>query len=81
MKLAVTNIYFQTKEEQRVTYKSRGRYTQVDYIQVKTRNLKEIRDCKVILGESVARQHRVVIAKMVLQVHKKSSVRTELKVK
>ena len=37
--------YFQKKEEQRVTYKSGGGHTQVDYILVKRRNLKEIIDC------------------------------------
>ena len=37
MKLAVTNTYFQKKEEQRVTYKSGGGYTLVDCILLKRR--------------------------------------------
>ena len=58
--MAVVNTYFMKKEEHRITYKSGGRCTQVDYVLCRRCNLKEVRDCKVIAGESVARQHRVV---------------------
>jgi len=51
------------------------------FILVKKKNFKEIRNCRVILEESVARQHKVVIAKKVLQVQRKSVVKTEPKVK
>ncbi|KAI5085399.1 hypothetical protein C0J45_22987 [Silurus meridionalis] len=34
-------------------------------------NLKEIRDCKVLAGDSVARQHRMVVCRMVLEAKKK----------
>ena len=47
----------------------------------KKEDLKEIRDCKVLTGESVARQHGVVITKMVLQVQRKRGLRTELDIK
>ena len=50
-------------------------------IRVKRKNIKEIRDCKVILGESVARQQVMVIAKMVLKVQRKRGVITESKIK
>ncbi|KAK3539760.1 hypothetical protein QTP70_013192 [Hemibagrus guttatus] len=33
MDMAVVNTYFQKREEHRVTYKSRGRSTQVDYVE------------------------------------------------
>ncbi|KAK3547170.1 hypothetical protein QTP86_015642 [Hemibagrus guttatus] len=61
MDMAVVNTYFQKREEHRVTYKSGGRGTQVDYILCRKDNLKEISDCKVVVGESVARQHRMVV--------------------
>ncbi|MGL4897557.1 MAG: hypothetical protein ACRC31_03910, partial [Cetobacterium sp.] len=32
MEMAVVNTYFQKREEHRITYKSGGRRTQVDYI-------------------------------------------------
>ncbi|KAK3532715.1 hypothetical protein QTP86_028084, partial [Hemibagrus guttatus] len=43
MDMAVVNTYFQKREEHRVTYKSGGRSTQVDYILCRRVNLKEIR--------------------------------------
>ncbi|XP_065668148.1 uncharacterized protein LOC136088371 [Hydra vulgaris] len=41
IKMAEFNTYFKKKEEHRMTYKSGGRGTQVDYILCKRRNLKE----------------------------------------
>ncbi|KAK3548456.1 hypothetical protein QTP70_013155 [Hemibagrus guttatus] len=63
MDKSVVNTYFQKREEHRVTYKSGGRSTQVDYILCRRGNLKEISNCKVVVGESVARQHRMPSAK------------------
>ncbi|KAK3522940.1 hypothetical protein QTP86_009709 [Hemibagrus guttatus] len=48
MDMGVVNTYFQKREEHRVTYKSGGRRTQVDYILCRRGNLKEISDCKVV---------------------------------
>ncbi|KAK3574132.1 hypothetical protein QTP86_003419 [Hemibagrus guttatus] len=73
MDMGVVNTYFQKREEHRVTYKSGGRRTQVDYILCRRGNLKEISDCKVVVGESVARQHRMVVCRMTLMVCKKKS--------
>ncbi|KAK3525653.1 hypothetical protein QTP70_002564 [Hemibagrus guttatus] len=64
MDMAVVNTYFQKREKHRVTYKSGGRSTQVDYILCRRGNLKEISDCKVVVGESVARQYRMVVCRM-----------------
>ncbi|XP_061692833.1 uncharacterized protein LOC133509626 [Syngnathoides biaculeatus] len=71
MDMAVVNIYFQKWEEQIVTYKSGGRSTQVDYILCRRCSLKEITDCKVVVGESVARQRRMVVCSMTLVVGRK----------
>ncbi|KAK3564446.1 hypothetical protein QTP86_020385 [Hemibagrus guttatus] len=81
MDMAVVNTYFQKREEHRVTYKSGGRRTQVDYILCIRGNLKEISDCKVVVGESVARQHRVVVCRMTLMVCKKKRSKIEKKTK
>ncbi|KAK3524337.1 hypothetical protein QTP70_027959 [Hemibagrus guttatus] len=80
MDMAVVNTYFQKREEHRVTYKSGGRRTQVDYILCRRGNLKEISDCKVVVGESVARQHRMVVCRMTLMVCKKKK-RSEIEKK
>ena len=53
MDLAIVNTYFKKKDEHRVTYKSGGKSTQVDYVMCRRRNLKEMCDCKVILNECV----------------------------
>ena len=66
MEMAVLNTYFGKKEEHKVTYKSGGRSTQVDYMMCRRCNLKEIGDCKVVAGDDVARQHRMVVCKMTL---------------
>ena len=71
MDLAIVNTYFKKKDEHRVTYKSGGKSTQVDYVMCRRRNLKEMCNCKVILNEWVAKQHRMVVCKMVLMVKKK----------
>ncbi|KAK3526333.1 hypothetical protein QTP70_024287, partial [Hemibagrus guttatus] len=79
MDMAVVNTYFQKREEHRVTYKSGGRRTQVDYILCRRGNLKEISDCKVVVGESVARQHRMVVCRMTLMVCKTKRSKIEKK--
>ncbi|KAK3562619.1 hypothetical protein QTP86_003353 [Hemibagrus guttatus] len=81
MDMGVVNTYFQKREEHRVTYKSGGRSTQVDYILCRRGNLKEISDCKVVVGESVARQHRLVVCRMTLMVCKKKRSEIEKKTK
>ena len=53
MYLAIVNTYFKNKDEHRVTYKSGGKSTQVDYVMCRMRNLKEMCDCKVIVNECV----------------------------
>ena len=60
MEMAVVNTYFKKREEHRVTYKSGGRSTQVDYIMCRRAYLKEIGDCKVIAGD-IERGPRTVI--------------------
>ncbi|KAK3525625.1 hypothetical protein QTP70_001448 [Hemibagrus guttatus] len=81
MDMGVVNTYFQKREEHRVTYKSGDRRTQVDYILCRRGNLKEISDCKVVVGESVARQHRMVVCRMTLMVCKTKRSKIEKKTK
>ncbi|KAK3522749.1 hypothetical protein QTP86_032027, partial [Hemibagrus guttatus] len=69
MDVAVVNTYFQ-KREHRVTYKSGGRRTQVDYILCR----RDCSDCKVVVGESVARQHRMVVCRMTFCKKKRSKI-------
>ena len=79
--ITVVNKYFRKKEEGRVTYKSGGRCSQIDHVLRRRRNLKEIGYCKVIAGESVAKQHRVVGSRMCLEAKKRKRVRAEPEIK
>ncbi|RXN38888.1 Retrovirus-related Pol poly LINE-1 [Labeo rohita] len=81
MEMAVVNTFFQKRQEHRVTYKSGGRSTQVDYILCRRCNLKEISDCKVLVGESVARQHRMMVCKITLVVRKVKRTKAEQRTK
>ena len=81
MDLAIVNTYFKKKDEHRVTYKSGGKSTQVDYVMCRRRNLKEMCDCKVILNECVAKQHCMVVCKMVLMVKKKKAEKVKPKIR
>ena len=59
MDWAIVNTYFKKKDEHRVTYKSGGKSTHVDYVMCRRRNLKEMCECKVVLNECVAKLHRM----------------------
>ena len=81
MDLEIVNTYFKKKDEHRVTYKNGGKSTQVDYVMCRRRNVKEMCDCKVILNECVAKQHRMVVCKMVLMVKKKKAEKVKPKIR
>ena len=66
-KLAITNTYFVKKPAHRVTYSSGGRSLQVDYIMVRRRRMKEVVDTKVVVGASVAKQHRIVVSALIIR--------------
>ena len=80
MDLAIVNIYFKKKDEHRVTYKSGGKSTQVDYVMCRRRNLEEMCDCKIMVNECVAKQHRMVVCKMALMVKKKKAEKVKPKI-
>ena len=73
MDLAIVNTYFKKKDKHRVTCKSGGKSTQVNYVMCRWRNLKKMCDCKVIVNECIAKQHRMVVCKMALMVKKKKA--------
>ena len=64
--MAVVNI-FEKKREHLVTYKSGGRYTQVDYILYRRSELTEVKNCKVIPRDHVTPQHRLLCVDLKLK--------------
>ena len=73
-KMAILNTYFHKMDEHKVTYKSGGRSTQIDYLLCRREALKEVTDCKVIVSECVAKQHRLVVCKSKMVVQAKRTV-------
>ena len=61
MELAITNIYYVKKPAHIVTYNSGGRSSRLDYVMMRRRRIMEVLDTKVIVGENVAKQHRIVV--------------------
>ena len=61
--------------------KSGGKSTQVDYVMCRRRNLKEMCNCKVIVNECVAKQHRMVVCKLAFMVKKKKAEKVKLKIR
>ena len=81
MEMAVVNTYFKKWEEHRVTYKSGGRNTQVDYIICRRAYLKEIGDCNVIAGDNVAKLHRLLVCRITLEIKKRKITKAEPRIK
>ena len=66
MELTITNTYFVKKPAHKVTYNSGGRSSQVVYIMVRKRRIKEVEDTKIIVGESVAKRYRIVVSAIII---------------
>ena len=66
MELAITSTYFVEKPAHGVVYSSGRRSSQVDCVMVTRRRIKEVVDTKVIVGESVAKQDRIVVSAIII---------------
>jgi len=60
--LTLINTMFKKQQKHLITYSSGGRNTQIDYILCSNEMKKMLKDCKIILGESVVSQHRLLVA-------------------
>ncbi|XP_047494090.1 uncharacterized protein LOC125042493 [Penaeus chinensis] len=58
--MAVVNTFYQKRDEHLITYKSGQHSTQIDYLMIRRADLKSVRNCKVIPGEAVAAQHKLL---------------------
>ena len=63
--IRVVNTYFEKAERHKITYKNGAAESQIDYILCRSRDKGNIKDCKVILGESVANQHRTLVCTLI----------------
>ena len=59
--LFLANTFFKKREEYVITYKTRSSKTQIDFLLMWKGDRITWKDCKVILGESLANQHRLLV--------------------
>ncbi|XP_037876944.1 uncharacterized protein LOC101746905 [Bombyx mori] len=59
--LAVENTWFQKRPEHLITYKSGNHATQIDYFLIKRSKLVCVKNCKVLPGEALVTQHRLLL--------------------
>ena len=67
--LALGNGFFKKREEHYVTYISGTNRTVIDYILVRRQDLRDLKDCNIIPGESIASQQRLLVATMEFRAH------------
>ncbi|KAJ0970135.1 hypothetical protein J5N97_023012 [Dioscorea zingiberensis] len=75
--LVLTNTCFKKRESHLITFKNGGNCSQIDFLVTRRRDKSICKDCKVIPGEALTTQHRLVV----LDVKKKGIVKTERRVK
>ena len=66
--MAIANTFFTKRQEHLVTYRSGGRSSQIDYMMYKRKDLREVKDSKVIPGDHVSAQHRLVVMDLVMKI-------------
>ena len=60
--LVVTNSYFRKQESHLITYSSGSGRSQIDYILVRKRDFKLVKNVKVVPNEECVSQHKLLIA-------------------
>ena len=60
----VGNTHFHKQDNHLITYHSGGNSNQIDYILVRKSDFKQVRNTKVIPGEKVVTQHRLLVSVM-----------------
>ena len=63
--MRVVNTYFEKAKRHKITYKSRAAESQIDHILCRSSDKGNIKDGKVILGESVTNQHRPLVCTLI----------------
>ncbi|XP_061706831.1 craniofacial development protein 2-like [Cydia pomonella] len=67
--LAIANTWFQKRDEHLITYKSGKHTTQIDYFLVKRNKINCIKDIKIIPGEHLTSQHRLLVIDLYIKIH------------
>ena len=79
--LTIGNTWFKRNEKRLITYASGAGKSIIDYIILRAENRKQIRNVKVIAGEEIARQHKLVVCDLKFKIDKKQKVKWKNKIK
>ncbi|EYC34276.1 hypothetical protein Y032_0001g336 [Ancylostoma ceylanicum] len=79
--LAIASTFFIKRESQKITYCSGGRQSEIDYILVRRRFLKTVKNVKTIPGEEIAGQHRPVVADVCIALQKHTKAKREPRIR
>jgi len=81
--LVIGNTIFRKKNEHLIMYCSGDRASQIDFLLYRRKDIKEIRNCKVIPGDHVTAQHRLLVIDLVIAVkcRQKRKVTMEKRIK
>uniref|UniRef100_A0A8D8SH78 Craniofacial development protein 2 n=2 Tax=Cacopsylla melanoneura TaxID=428564 RepID=A0A8D8SH78_9HEMI len=71
--LAILNTFFQKHDNHYLTYRSGGRTSQIDFLLCRRQHLKEVSNCKVIYGEAVVAQHKLLVIDCVIESEKSNT--------
>nr|XP_034840840.1 craniofacial development protein 2-like [Maniola hyperantus] len=80
--MVIVNTFFEKRDQHLITYQSGNHRSQIDYFLISRKNLNTVKDCKVIPGEPLASQHRLLLMEMKVKVQTiKSKPKTLPKIK
>ncbi|XP_047488085.1 craniofacial development protein 2-like [Penaeus chinensis] len=79
--MAVVNTFYQKRDEHLITFKSGQHATQIDYVMIRSADLKSVRNCKVIPEEAVVTQHRLLCVVLKIKQEKKRKPKTQKRIK
>ena len=65
--LIVANNFFRKRDEHLITFKSGPNMSKIDFSLVKRIDRLTCKDCKVIPGESITSQHRLLVLDMAMK--------------
>ena len=71
--MVVCNTLFQKRSSRLITFSSGGSNTQIDYIMMKSRDKRFLKDVKVIPSEEVFSQHKLVVCDLSIRIKKEKT--------
>ena len=79
--LSISNTWFRRDEKRLITYSSGESKSMIDYILVRAEDKKRIKNVKVIAGEEVVKQHKLLVCDIAYEMDKKVKTKWRSKTK